>query len=495
MALGLLALALLNAACGARPELGASAIAAPGTGPRPITFAEDDAGFCALRAPGAIVCWDRTFGPAMVPVDDTTDYVEVAVGARQFCGLRRSGEVRCGAAGVAPAPVAGLPPAVQIGADADTVCALAADGRVFCFGEGDAAPAPLPGISGARRLSVADRLTCVVESDGGVRCLGAFGATRVDDRVPGLTGVVDLRHSGLLACGRGATGRLQCAPVPHPTTGFGSGPRWPIPLESLKYPRLTDAADVTVEMATICARPDGGSWRCAGEAQGEPIDADRLDDLAGAAALLLVDSEIGCGLDADGELRTQSLAQGFCGEDDLRRDGSGRDLVEARRAGYSAETGPRLRLGGERGAGETRLAAGLSVPLLFGTPGTTLVGPTLDLGTTAFDTAAPAGGVMVEMPVGGARFGVEALGGAVFGRGDPAPMVGGGARFGAALTLTDARCTGDCGLRYTASAGLGFSVRRTLGPAPGTEYVLTVDFDAAALVAPFALLAADWNFH
>jgi hypothetical protein len=492
------ALGLLNAACGARPELGAPLPVTTGLAPRPIVFAEGDAGFCALRAPGRLVCWGGDFGPEMRALDDATDYVEVAVGAHGACGLRRGGEVRCGSASAAPAPVIGLPPAVQLGADAHRTCALTADGQVFCLGEsGESSgpPAPLPGVSGARRLSVADRFVCVVEADGGVRCLGGFGERPADDRVPGLSGVVDLRHSGLIACGRTATGDLQCAPLPHPSTGFGSGPTWPIPLESLRYPHVDDAADVVVELATVCARPVDGRWRCAGEAHGAPIDADRLVDLDSSAALLLVDPEIGCGLDADGTLRTQSRAKGFCGEADLQRDGSGRDLVEARRAGYSAETSPRFRLGGQGGAGETRLAAGLSAPLLFGRPERTLVGPTFDLSTAAFDTVAPAGGLMVEVPLGGPRLGFEALGGASFDDGEAVPFFGGGVRFGAAMVLTDAACSADCGLRYTASAGLAFSVRRTLGPAPGTEYVLAVDFDPAALLAPFALLSADWKFH
>jgi hypothetical protein len=482
-------------ACGARPELGAPLPTTPGLAPRPVVFDRGDAGFCALRAPGRMLCWGGDFGPLMRVLDEVIDYTEVAVGGHQVCGLRRGGEVRCGGVGAAPMAVSDLPPAVQLGADADTTCALTADGRVWCFGEAAPVPAPLPGVTGARRLSVADRFVCVVEADGGVRCLGGFGERRADDRVPGLSGVVDLRHSGLVACGRGPTGRLQCAPLPHPTTGFGSGPQWPIPLESLKYPLMDDAADVVVEMATICARPADGRWTCVGEAQGEPIEADRLADLDGAEALVLVDSEIGCGLDADGALRTQGRARGFCGEAELTRDGGGRDLAQARRAGFSAETSPRFRLGGQGGAGETRFAAGLSAPVLFGRPKHVLIGPTLDLGTTAFETAVPAGGLMVEIPFGSARLGVEALGGAVFGRGEPAPMFGGGARFGGAMVLTEPQCEADCGLRYTASAGLGLSVRRTLGPTPRTEYVLTVDFDAAALVAPFALLAADWKFH
>jgi hypothetical protein len=490
-----LALTLMNAACGARPELGAPLPAAPGLAPRPVVFAEGDAGFCALRAPGRLLCWGRTFGPEMRALDDATDYVEVAVGAHGVCGLRRGGEVRCGSSSAAPAPVAGLPPAVQLGADTHRTCALTADGHVFCLGEANTPPAPLPGVSGVRRLSVADRYVCVVEADGGVRCLSDFAERPLDDRVPGLSGVVDLRHSGLIACGRTATGALQCAPLPHPSTGFGSGPTWPIPLESLKYPRVDDAADVVVELATVCARPADGRWRCAGEAHGAPIDADRLLDLDGAAALLLVDPEIGCGLDADGALRTQSHSRGFCGEADLQRDGSGRDLAEARRAGYSAETSPRFRLGGQGGAGDTRLAAGLSAPFLFGRPRHTLVGPMFDLSTAAFDTVAPAGGLMVEVPLNGPRLGFEVLGGASFDDGEATPFFGGGARFGAAMVLTDSACSADCGLRYTASAGLGFSVRRTLGPAPGTEYVLAVDFDPAALLAPFALLSADWKFH
>ena len=519
---------LMLPACGATPQLGA-AVATPGDGRtgigRPVVFAAGDAGFCALRAPGRLVCWGRTFGDSMRPLDALEDYVEVGVGENHVCARRRDGEVRCAgdndagqlgrplrdvAQSSAPVPVPGLPPSTRLGVDNNATCVLSNAGEVRCFGRELPWPEPggprqvdapmlLPRIAGARQLSFADHLACIVEENGGVSCFGGYGPEKTRARIGGFQEMADVRHSGLVVCGREVSGLLRCAPQPHPTSGFGSGPKWPIPLESLIYPREDRASDLVVELATICVRPEGGRWRCLGEAQGAPIDARGLADLARSEALLLVDSEIGCGLDSDGALRTQERSKGFCGEDGLRMDGRGRDLQAEARAGFSAEISPRLRLGGlkqvEAGVATSHFAGGLAVPTVFGRPGGVLAGAELDLATRGFDTVEPAAGLAVDLPLGGARLGADLLGGVAFGPEETAPLLAGGLRLGAAMVLTDPRCEHDCGLRYTASAGLGLSVRRTLGDVPRTEYVVVVDFDAAALIAPFALMAADWNFR
>jgi hypothetical protein len=168
--------------------------------------------------------------------------------------------------------------------------------------------------------------------------------------------------------------------------------------------------------------------------------------------------------------------------------------VESRRAGYSAEFSPRLRLGGRVAGDEPAFATGLGVPLLFGAPGGALAGPVVDLATAGFDTFEPGAGVGFELFVGGARLGAEVLGGRRWGLGKPASILAGGLRLGGAFALTDASCPSDCGVRYVASGGVGVRAAHAFGPRADTTWILYVDFDGAVLAAPFALAMADWRF-
>lgn len=117
---------------------------------------------CVVLADGRAQCWGEnlygqlgngtsttgaTSSPALVV--SLTDAVEIVVGATHACARRRSGEVLCwgsnalGALGdgsptsfarETPGVVPGLPPAVELAAGVDHVCARTLDGRVYCWG-------------------------------------------------------------------------------------------------------------------------------------------------------------------------------------------------------------------------------------------------------------------------------------------------------------------------------------------------------------------------
>jgi hypothetical protein len=476
------------AACGAPVRLGGPLADAPDEGAaRPTRFARGPAGLAAVRTPGHFVVWGHAFGSVLRPVDALSDYVEVAVGETAACGRRRGGEIRCieaaaSARGEAPTPLAALPPAISLVMDRETVCVLGRDAAVTCV----------------------DRALCTADLDGEVRCRGTAGGAAFDDVLPGLRGSPWVRHSGRIACGFGPGAPLRCVPLPHPTTGYG-GVADDRPVAP-RVPDLDRADEVVVTWETVCARRSGEDWRCDGRSFGANIGAGRLDDILGADALVLHDADIGCGLDADGTLRTQRNARGFCGEQDLRVDGMGTDLLAAQRPTYTAAFAPRFRFGaafvesgadggGAGGGGVVRFAGGLGLPLTFGGPEGWQAGPALDVGTTSFETVEPAAGLAVVRAGGLTRIGLEGLGGWSAGDGSDGAFVEVRLRLGLGESIGSGFCERDCGLQYNAGVDVMLALRRHLGARQDPVVFVAVALDPAAIIAPFALLATDWRFH
>lgn len=491
------------AACGAPVRLGGPLADAPDDGAaRPTRFARGPAGLAAVRAPGQFVIWGHAFGTVLRPVDTLEDYVEVAVGESAACGRRRDGEVRCLEAaalarGEPPTPLAARSPAISLVMDREIVCALGRDAVVSCVDLSSPGGVAIgPGPSGVRAVSLADRALCTAGFDGEVRCRGTAGGAAFDDVLAGLRGSPHIRHSGRIACGFGPGVPLRCVPLPHPTTGYGGvaddRPATP------RVPALDRADEVVVIWETVCARRSGEDWRCDGRSFGVPIDPSRLDDLLGSDALVLHDADIGCGLDTDGTLRTQRNARGFCGEQDLRVDGTGTDLLAAQRPTYTAAFAPRFRFGaafvGSNGGG-VRFAGGLGLPLTFGGPEGWQAGPTLDLGTTSFDTVEPAAGLAVVRAAGFSRIGLEGLGGWSAGDGPDGTFVEGRLRLGLGESIGSGFCERDCGLQYNAGVDVVLALRRPIGARHDPVVLVSLALDPAALIAPFALLATDWRMH
>lgn len=482
---------------------------------RPTRFARGPAGLAAVRAPGHFVVWGHAFGSVLRPVDALSDYVEVAVGETAACGRRRGGEIRCieataSARGEAATPLAALPPAVSLVMDRETVCVLGRDAAVTCVDRSNSSPGPGAdavgvgaGPTGVRAVSLADRALCTAALDGEVRCRGTAGGAAFDDVLPGLRGSPWVRHSGRIACGFGPGAPLRCVPLPHPTTGYG-GVADDRPVAP-RVPDLDRADEVVVTWETVCARRSGEDWRCDGRSFGENIDAGRLDDVLGADALVLHDADIGCGLDADGTLRTQRNARGFCGEQDLRVDGTGTDLLAAQRPTYTAAFAPRFRFGAAfvesgaddpgRNGGGVGFAGGLGLPVTFGGPEGWQAGPALDVGTTSFDTVEPAAGLAVVRAGGLTRIGLDGLGGWSAGDGSDGGFVEGRLRLGLGESIGSGFCERDCGLQYNAGVDVMLALRRHIGARQDPVVFVAVALDPAAIIAPFALLATDWRFH
>lgn len=488
------------AGCGAAPTL---------NGPPPRgdvdrrTFVADEGRFAALRAPGQVIYWNHRPDGGMDPQDlgEAPDAIEVALPSGALCALRAGGEVVCRADprdGLVPGPRLDAPAwgaARRIAASGPSLCVQSPDGAIRCGVPGRAELPVVLSAAPEAAFDAADGLVCAGGRGAPVTCaaVGSASTGAPPVALPELSDAVRLRVSGLLACGVAPSGRLRCVSQPHPHGGFGSGAPFPRPEAELRLPEVEAVASLEVTWATVCARPAEGDWRCDGLAQGEPIDTHHLRDLSGVDRLALVDSEIGCGLDDDGALRVSDRARGFCGEEALVRDAAGRDLVEARRAGYSAEISPRARAGLDFGSGATGFAGGFGLPLVFGSPEGLRMGPLLDVATQGFDTVEPGGGATLEYGEH-VRLGLDARGAQRFGGGPPVAVLTGAFRVGGAVQLMDPNCRADCGLRWVPTGAFSLAYRAVAAPGGERALLLAFEFDPAVIAGIFALATADWRF-
>ncbi|MDB4936350.1 MAG: regulator of chromosome condensation [Labilithrix sp.] len=265
---------------------------------------------CGRRIDGTVMCWGQDDGAgqigdglkrstsAPVLVKDVADAIDVAVGQRHACVIRKSGTAACwgdnegrqlgdGTTTAAPTPreVVQLTDAKQLALGYAFSCALKNDGTVQCWGDnakgqlGDGTltprsqPAPVTGISAATQIVAMDRTACALVS-GEVLCWGYNGEGEVgsppptDAKVPikvaGLTGVAslgataDANHvcavttAGEVRCwGAGGNGQLGNSKEQDSAT----------PVVAIS---VNDAVSVTTGGSYTCATRKSGSVSCWG---------------------------------------------------------------------------------------------------------------------------------------------------------------------------------------------------------------------------------------
>lgn len=119
--------------------------------------------------------------------------MQIAAGVDAACALTEDGEVKCwgqsdtGLLGVPmaepkllrdPVTVQGVSPAVQLDGHYIQMCALRADGQVWCWGAGMTKgephpPAqPIPDLHDAIDIVTANKFACALRADHSVRCFG-----------------------------------------------------------------------------------------------------------------------------------------------------------------------------------------------------------------------------------------------------------------------------------------------------------------------------------
>ena len=152
---------------------------------------------CAVAQTGQLWCWGYSSKAGLAPQDTMVlaeptaiagfaDTLDVAAGPNWgSCIVRKNGEVACGGTYAKPMKaIAGLPPCKAVTLGVDFTCALAQDGRVFCWGHGffgqlgdgngvgSATPVQVQGVSDAVRVVAGAFHTCALRKSGQVSCWG-----------------------------------------------------------------------------------------------------------------------------------------------------------------------------------------------------------------------------------------------------------------------------------------------------------------------------------
>lgn len=229
----------------------------------------------------------------------------IAVGSRHACAASPAGVVSCwgdngaGALGVpaatlwsaTPVAVPGVPPSHAVCAGTGFSCALADDGRVFCWGNDSvwqlgrsavtpAAPDAVPGVSGATAITCGATHACAL-SAAGVSCWGGnagqqTGAPSSSREAPhvvagaahavaisaGASHTCALADDGTVSCW-GASNMGQLGPSgPTPTSAASSAT--PVVIPGLFATAIAAGSD-----HTCAAQEDGGvsCWGCANSAR------------------------------------------------------------------------------------------------------------------------------------------------------------------------------------------------------------------------------------
>jgi alpha-tubulin suppressor-like RCC1 family protein len=303
-------------------DIGVSAIPRP-VGPLEVAVdVEVAAGrTCVLLAGGGVACWGGNFygevdarrggdrlppdlvyawcprgepkdaepdnirlAPSILPgIDDALD---LAVGFRHTCVLRRGGRLTCWGQNRNGELGPGAPEGVFVRSDLDVeddavevragwfqTCVLRANGKVRCWGRAwawDPAddgldPGPL------RAMSVPGNETCGVRPDGSVACWGGSGLCGLDPPGPAPRPVaalhdaiaVEVSAGGCYSCALTAGGRVRC--WPYAVTGaLDEVDGADVLRRVVEVPGLRDVAQVVVGAFSGCARARSGQLHCWG---------------------------------------------------------------------------------------------------------------------------------------------------------------------------------------------------------------------------------------
>ena len=283
------------------------------------------AGAAEIAAGGADVCGRVAAGVVCVAfatrerrvIAGLDDAIQLTVGQRHACALRRGGTVACwgenddGQLGdgtttdrVSAADVPGVTMAVQVAAGSAHTCALQRDGKVRCWGsnEGDVlgvkggqpqtTPAVVRGVGDVDLLAAGGQFMCGRRRGGAVRCWGsnregelghgdvAGGAGR---DVVGIGGaVVELVAGSGHACVRRADGQVLCwgSDDDGELASGATRQKWAVPRD---IEGVRDAVEVVAGEGRTCVRRPGGQVVCWGLYSGAAATVAGIADATGLA--------------------------------------------------------------------------------------------------------------------------------------------------------------------------------------------------------------------
>ena len=238
-----------------------------------IQVAVTDAGVCALRAHGEVVCWGGAApgrsSRVPVPVELPRPAARVAGGRLGWCAQLDGGAVHCW--GIRrtgreepAAEVPGLTDATDIAMGRDFACARSASRGVVCWGsnlrgqlgQGTSghvpAPTPVPSVVGAVSVAAAEGLSCALDRAGAVSCWGrGHTALAPGEPAPAPVRVAVPGAAQSLIGGRSrvcvvtAGGEARCVTPQHGATGpFGVSP--PVRLGDIASLLVTEGSGAAI---------------------------------------------------------------------------------------------------------------------------------------------------------------------------------------------------------------------------------------------------------
>lgn len=191
---------------------------------------------CAVVTAGHVDCWgdnrDGQLGagssgtnhPEPIEVQELSGATAVAVGQNHSCAIVAEGRVRCwgqGAYGqlgdgedtpisLAPVSASGLTGASAIAAGETVTCAISA-GSLFCWGyQYGSTPTPVEGISGARAVAIDTATICVALQTGAVDCWGNYTGSTTPKAVAGVSGALTVDTEAGRFCSVTSSAQVLC---------------------------------------------------------------------------------------------------------------------------------------------------------------------------------------------------------------------------------------------------------------------------------------------
>lgn len=244
--------------------------------------------------------------------DVISTFSEVEFGRQHACGRTAAGQVWCwggnhwGALGDgsnehSPIPVAveDLPVVQQVAAGKEHSCALDASGGVWCWGQnrfgaiGDGSnverrnnPVPVVDLANVSRVAAGSTNSCAIAEEGRVWCWGKNEFGQLGDgsqtssnrpvAVEGILAMEDLALGSLHSCARGAEGEVWCwGRNNHGQLGDGSTNDSNRPVAVVDLPPVQE---ITVGYFHSCARTAAGGVWCWGLNGGGQLGNGSTDD-------------------------------------------------------------------------------------------------------------------------------------------------------------------------------------------------------------------------
>jgi hypothetical protein len=187
---------------------------------------------CGVEPSGQAVCWGGAYeGPlgdpevfmSQAPVDvvGVPDAIDIAASMSRACAVRAGGAVTCWETGELPLEVAGVEHASRVSVGSKQACAIVDQGSVVCWA-GAGGPALVPGVDDAVQISASWERTCARRASGGVTCWFKTSSNEIEPAHVEAEDAIDVTALGGSAggCLVRSSGEVECWQGESPPSPF-----------------------------------------------------------------------------------------------------------------------------------------------------------------------------------------------------------------------------------------------------------------------------------